>query len=131
MTDISIKTDSREKLIDITALINEAILESDINSGYIICSSPSPTAVISVNNIDDNIGHDNEKEIIQELRDEIDIDKLGIETVSKLSPESIEVSEQILFKRNKLQLGKSDGVYFCDFEAPRKLKLTIKVLPLA
>lgn len=133
MASLNIKTDSREKLIDITELINKAILKSEFNSGYVICSSPSPTAVISINcmNYSLNFEDDKEKEIIQHMRSEIDIDKLGVEAINKTSSDTILATEQILFKRNKLQLGKSDGVYFCDFEAPRNLKLSIKVLPLA
>ncbi len=129
METIKIVTKSREEMIDITSIIRDAISRSDINSGYIICTVPSLSAAISIN---DRTDEESKREHLHKLRQEIP-EQINQEGSNENSPQDDHDSitgEQIMFKRNKLLLGETKNIYFCELGGPRKLELNIKVLPL-
>lgn len=124
MKTIKIVTHAREEMIDITSIIKDAISKSDINSGYILCTVPSSSAAISIN---DGKDEESKREYLHKLRLEIP-EKTGHNQED--DHDSI-TGEQIMFRRNKLLLGETKNIYFCELEGPRHLELKIKVLPLA
>jgi len=59
MTSISIETSTREELVDVTSRVEQAVSESQVESGIVYCFVPHTTAAITINeNADPDVKRD-------------------------------------------------------------------------
>ena len=130
MQTLNIETHQREELIDITSEIQQILSKSHASSGQIICFVPHTTAAITIN---ENADPDVKRDIIYKLNKEIPQSD-GYHHAEGNSDAHIKASlfgftEHILFENNRLVLGTWQGIYFCEFDGPRKRNLIVKVIP--
>ena len=132
MKTITVKTNSREQLLDVTSQIQQAINNSPYDSGFVFCFVPHTTAAITIN---ENADPDVKRDIIYKLNKEIpqqdNYHHAEGNSDAHLKASLFGFSEQILFENKKIILGTWQGIYFCEFDGPRNRKLIIKVVPFA
>lgn len=125
-----IKTSRRTQLIDITNQVLEIIKNSDVKNGTAILYAPHTTAAITINeNYDPSVTAD----IIESL------DRLIPSNLKYLHSEGnadahikaalIGSSQTIFFENNQIIFGTWQGIFFCEFDGPRKRKILVKILP--
>ena len=128
--EIAIKTNKREEIIDISNRIQDTINELKIDTGYCILFVKHTTAGITIN---ENADPDVKKDLLKIFDNAIPL-KAGYEHAegnSAAHAKSILVgfSETIFIENNQLILGTWQGIYFCEFDGPRKRKLMVKIVP--
>jgi len=129
MDIISIKTDSRMQMIDITDLVQKKIRESEISDGICVCYVPHTTAGITINEgADPAVCED----IIHKL-DELVPRKgryrhLEGNANSHIKSSIIGSSVTVIVEDGSLSLGTWQRIFFCEFDGPRTRKIWIKLI---
>ena len=127
--EITIYTNMKNEMMDITMDIMNIIKKSTIKEGMVHVFVPHTTAAITINENSDT-----------------DVKKDMMEGLSKISPNLISyhhqegnsdahiksslfgVSEFLILRDSKLVLGTWQGIYFCEFDGPRKRQVQIQII---
>jgi secondary thiamine-phosphate synthase enzyme len=128
MTELSVKTSRREEMIDVTGLVQQAVRDSGLDSGQVLCFVPHTTAAITIN---ENADPDVTRDILYKLNKEIP-QRDGYHHGEGNSDAHIKASlmgasETVLLESGRLVLGRWQGIYFCEFDGPRCRRLIVKV----
>ncbi len=124
---LTIKTDSRTELLDITAKIQEVVRASGINEGLCMLYVPHTTAGITINEGADS----SVKEDILMILNEIVPWEAGYRHLEGNSPAHVKstivgASELIAIENKRLVLGTWQGIFFCEFDGPRTRKVHVR-----
>lgn len=126
---LQINTSLKEEMIDITHKIEEQLIKSKVNNGYVILFVPHTTAAITIN---ENTDPDVQSDMILGLRyafpNTHDYKHYEKNSDAHLKSSMIGVSEHVLIENGKLVLGTWQGIYFCEFDGPRSRRLTLKII---
>ena len=132
MKTLTVETQVRRQMIDVTARVQEIVTESGRRSGLVICFVPHTTAAITIN---ENADPDVTRDILYKLGKEIPPDDgyhhLEGNSDAHIQASLLGASQQILFENHRLVLGRWQAVYFCEFDGPRQRRLIVEVMPLA
>ena len=128
-TTLDVKTTAREILTDITHDIEEAIRNSPVKEGHVVLFVPHTTAAITLN---ENTDPDVASDIIDALKKTWP-ENAGYRHAEGNSDAHIKASlignsEQLIIRDGRLVLGTWQGVYFCEFDGPRKRKLHMAIV---
>ena len=126
--EIELNTEKNTEFIDITSIIQEKVTCSKFSDGICYVFVPHTTAAITINeNADPNVV----KDIIATL-DKIvphsDTDYRHSEgnSAAHIKSSLLGSSVTLLIEKGQLKLGAWQGVYFCEFDGPRRRKIWIK-----
>jgi len=125
----SLSTKNRNQLIDITSQVASAVSQSGITNGDVIVYCPHTTAAITINeNADPDVGHD----ILLTLSELFPPRRAGYRhregnSDSHCKSSFIGCSEQILIKGKSLNLGTWQGIFFCEFDGPRRREVILQI----
>jgi secondary thiamine-phosphate synthase enzyme len=129
MPTIEIVSQKRVEMIDVTDAVRHALTESGHQSGLVHLFTPHTTAAITIN---ENADPDVVRDLITTLNQLIPLDgdyrHLEGNSAAHLKSSLIGCSETVPFASGRLQLGTWQGIYFCEFDGPRRRQLQIKVL---
>ena len=126
---IKIKTNNKVEFVDITGEIREKVQTSQVNEGAVIINVPHTTAGITINeSADPNV----KKDIINQLKKVIPFNnnykhREG-NSAAHIKSTLVGSSENIIIKNGSLSLGTWQGIFFCEFDGPRRRTLNIKIL---
>jgi secondary thiamine-phosphate synthase enzyme len=124
-----VDTTARNQMIDITEKIQKTIFNSGISDGTVAVYCPHTTAAITINeNADPDVVHD----ILLTLAELIPHRRTGYRhnegnSDAHVKSSLVGCSETIIISAKKLQLGKWQGVYFCEFDGPRRRTVHIQI----
>ena len=123
---ISIRTFKKNDIVDITDKV--AFLAKNIDSGIITVSIPHTTAAITIN---ENYDPDVKTDMIYSLN-KISPDYKEFKHSEGNSDAHIKATlvgrtEQIAVINGKLDLGRWEGIYFCEFDGPRNREIWVYV----
>jgi len=130
MKKFEVQTGSREVFVDITRQVEEEVRKSDIKSGICIVYVPHTTAAVTINeNADPTVRQD----ILMTLRKSVP-DSLPYAHAEGNSPAHVKsslvgASITIPIEDGKLVLGTWQGVFFCEFDGPRRRQVYVKLVP--
>lgn len=128
MITITVTTNKREELLDITREVQKAVLRTGIKSGVVICFIPHTTAAITINeNADPDVKRDMLYKLNKEIPQQDGYHHAEGNSDAHLKASLFGFSETILIENGQLALGTWQGIYFCEFDGPRHRKLFIKV----
>jgi secondary thiamine-phosphate synthase enzyme len=129
MQTLSVKTDRRTQLVDVTGQVQKAVAASGVDTGICYVYVPHTTAAITINECaDPDVAHD-----IEGALDRL-IPKAGPYRHSEGNSDShiksvlVGASQIIHVQGGKLVLGRWQGVFFCEFDGPRERRLQVKVV---
>jgi secondary thiamine-phosphate synthase enzyme len=120
----------RVEFKDITGLVQKVVTESGVQEGTCFLFVPHTTAAILINENDDSALQKDLDNFLKALapRDANYHHNDG-NCDSHLKAAVIGNSKSLLVEGGRLILGRWQGVFFCDFDGPRRRELKIKVVP--
>jgi len=125
-----IETHLRVEFKDITSLVQALVTESGVQEGTCFLFVPHTTAAILINENDDTALQMDLDTFLTSLapRDKYYHHNDG-NCDSHLKAATIGNSKCLLVEGGRLVLGRWQGVFFCEFDGPRRRELKIKVVP--
>lgn len=131
MTTLTVRTDRRTQLLDVTAEVQRVVGASRVSAGICYLYVPHTTAGVLVNECAD-------PDVARDLEGVLDrlVPRDGPYRHSEGNSDShakavLTGASQFLFVENgRLSLGRWQGVFFCEFDGPRERQLRVNVVAL-
>jgi secondary thiamine-phosphate synthase enzyme len=129
--EISIKTERKTQVVDITSLVREALGE-DVEGSAVLVYVPHTTAGVTINeHADPNVARDLEMSLEQIVDDGWPFKHCepGDENASSHIRTAL-IGPQVLvpIDGGRLALGTWQGIFFCEFDGPRDRKVYVTSL---
>ncbi len=116
-------------MVDITGKVEKALADSGISDGEVIIYCPHTTAAITINeNADPDVVHDillTLSELVPQNRDGYKHSEGNSDAHVKSS--IVGCSETVIITGGQMQLGTWQGIYFCEFDGPRKRTVNVRI----
>ncbi len=129
MKKFDVQTGSKEVFVDITGQVEEEVRKSNTESGICIVYVPHTTAAVTINeNADPSVRRD----ILMALRKAVP-DSLPYAHAEGNSPAHVKsslvgASITIPIEEGRLVLGTWQGIFFCEFDGPRRRHVYVQLL---
>ena len=127
--EFSLRTSSRNQMIDITSQVAGIVDQSEIGDGDVIVFCPHTTGGITINeNADPDVVHDlllTFAELFPQRRSGYRHCEGNSDSHCKSS--LVGASEQVLVQAGRLVLGTWQSIYFCEFDGPRTRRVIVQV----
>lgn len=125
-----ISTHKRTELADITDKILEIIKKSKVQSGTAIIYIPHTTAAITINeNYDPSVTDDIGETLNRLFPHNHKYSHIEGNADAHIKAAIIGSTRTVFFENNKILFGTWQGIFFCEFDGPRKRKVFVKILP--
>lgn len=126
---VEVETRSRVEFKDITSLVQKFVDESGVRSGVCHVFVPHTTAAILINENDDPALQKDLDNFLKQLapRDK-DYHHNDGNCDAHLKASVIGCSKALWIENGRLVLGRWQGVFFCEFDGPRRRDLRLKVV---
>ena len=126
---IEVKTNKHTEMQDITKAVQQAVTESGVRDGICTIFVPHTTAAVTINeNADPDVVRDFTMEINKIVPWEDGYHHMEGNSAAHLKSSMIGFSEQVLVEDGRLILGVWQGIYFCEYDGPRRRKVYVKVM---
>ena len=128
MHTLTVPTRSRSQLVDVTAEVQGVVRDAGITTGRVVCYVPHTTAGITIQeNADPDVVHD----LLWKLDQLIPRDEAGYRHAegnadSHIKASLVGSSVTVLVEDGRLVLGTWQGIYFCEFDGPRRWSLHVR-----
>jgi len=127
--EISVSTSSRNEFVDITDKVTSVVRESGVKDGYVLLYVPHTTAAVTINeNYDPSVKRD----ILDKLSELVPPNAGYAHTEgnadSHIKSSIIGVTKFIPVMDGSIQLGRWQGIFFCEFDGPRSRRLLVGVI---
>lgn len=130
MITLDITTRKREDMIDITTLVRQAIRNAGIDRGMAYMHVPHTTSAITINeNADPDVIHDLLLGLQRLAPRDAGYRHAEGNSDAHIKSSLLGVDQTLLIEEGKPVLGTWQGIYFCEFDGPRRRKLHIRILP--
>ena len=126
---VSVRTNRRCQMIDITSQVAEVVIESGIQNGTAMVFCPHTTAAITINeNADPDVQHD----LLLTLEELLPKNRPGYRHCEGNSDAHVKTSlvgtsELVMIQDGRLTLGTWQSVFFCEFDGPRSRSVHIQI----
>lgn len=127
---LELSTASRDEMRDITREIISLVHQSGVKEGTVLVYCPHTTAGIAINeNADPDVRHD----VLLRL-DEVypwehpKYRHAEGNTASHLKSITCGPSQTVIITEGELLLGRWQGIYFCEFDGPRRRQYHVKIM---
>jgi secondary thiamine-phosphate synthase enzyme len=129
MRSLQVETHARVEFQDLTSVIQKLVEESRVESGLCHVFVPHTTAALLINENDDRALHKDLDNFLKELapRDREYLHNDG-NCDAHLKASLIGCSKTLFIENGRLVLGQWQGIYFCEFDGPRRRNLKVKVV---
>jgi|SRR6056297_872639 len=125
---IELKTNREDELIDITSKVKDIVKKSDLKNGSVKIFIPHTTAGITINeNADPNVKQDILKELNIIVPKNHNYKHSEGNSHAHIKASMMGSSVDIPYENNELLLGTWQGIYFCEFDGPRKRKYIVSL----
>ena len=123
------RTDDRAQWIDITDAVRSEVAQSGVTNGVCIVNSPHTTAGITLNeNADPAVGHDFFDKLTRSLPQSDNYRHAEMNSDSHIKASLVGFSIQVPVIDGRLVLGTWQGMYFCEFDGPRRRRYMVTVV---
>lgn len=129
MTTITIDSRQRVELLDITDKVRSAIRTTGISAGLAVVYTPHTTAAITIN---ENADPDVARDLVMALNKLVPFDDhyrhAEGNSAAHVKSSLVGVSETLIVAGGAPLLGTWQGVYFCEFDGPRRRQVHVRVI---
>ena len=126
---LSVKTQAKTELIDVTSDINEAVQKSGIEQGLCMLYVPHTTAAVTINeSADPSVKADMLMMLNKIIPWEAGYRHLEGNSAAHIKTTLVGSSELIAIEGRRLVLGTWQGIFFCEFDGPRNRKLQVRII---
>lgn len=129
MKTIEIRTGLPSEMIDITRLVQECVNDSGVRGGIVRVFVPHTTAAVTINeNADPDVLHDILADLDRVLPRIEPYYRHGEgNSAAHLKASLFGCSETLFVEDGRLVLGTWQGIYFCEFDGPRRRRFFVRV----
>ena len=129
MKEISIQTNSRVEMIDITAAVQKIVSGEKIEKGICLVYTPHTTAAVTIN---ENADPDVPRDIIAALEKAVPFSAnyrhAEGNSAAHVKSSLVGASELVIIENGCLVLGTWQSIFFCEFDGPRSRKVLISII---
>ncbi len=126
---IEVQTRGRVEFRDITGQIEKFVAESGVRDGLCVVFTPHTTAAILVNENADPALHKDFDSFLKRLAPESgDYAHNDGNCDAHLKSAVIGPSKTLLIENRQLVLGTWQGIFFCEFDGPRRRAVRVKIV---
>jgi len=122
-----LNTTKRQEMINITDVIERFILESKIKEGICTVFVPHTTAGVTINENADPTVVDDILNALDRIVPDIRFKHLEGNSDAHIKASLMGSSVNLIIEKGSLVLGTWQGIYFCEFDGPRKRKLYVSL----
>jgi secondary thiamine-phosphate synthase enzyme len=130
--ELTVRTTSRNQLVNITAEVRRAVRASGVGAGICLVWCPHTTAGITVN---ENADPDVVDDLLMGLARVVDarwpFRHAEGNSDAHLKSTLVGCERTVSVRGGDLRLGTWQGIFFCEFDGPRNRKVEITVIPAA
>ena len=128
--EIELNTRKNTEFIDITEIVREKVAKTGISGGMCLVFVPHTTAGVTIN---ENADPDVVKDIISTLDKMVPLADAGYRhsegnSAAHIKSSILGSSVTVIIENSQLKLGTWQGIYFCEFDGPRRRKAWIKII---
>jgi secondary thiamine-phosphate synthase enzyme len=128
--ELSLQTSRRTQLLDVTPGVTKMVQDSGVQHGICHLYVPHTTAGIIVNEAaDPNVGRDIEVALDHLVPKSAAYQHAEGNSDSHIKSALTGSSVTVFIAGGRLELGRWQGVFFCEFDGPRQRTLRIKIVP--
>ena len=129
MKEISLQTNSRVEMLDITSAVQKAVSEEKIKTGFCLVYTPHTTAAVTINeNADPDVPRDILEAIERAIPLRANYRHAEGNSAAHIKSSLVGASELVIIENGRLILGTWQSIFFCEFDGPRTRKLIIKFI---
>lgn len=125
---LSLESSSHEEMIELTAQVEQVIRESEQRNGMVTIFVPHTTAAVTIN---ENADHDVQTDMIAWLRRLVPADPSFRHAEGNsdghIKASLVGLTAQVPLVDGRLRLGTWQGIYFCEFDGPRRRQFEVLV----
>jgi secondary thiamine-phosphate synthase enzyme len=126
--EIEVRTETKTQMLDITALIEERLQQEGFKEGFCFLYVPHTTAAITINeSADPAVKADILMVLHHMVPQEADYRHREGNSPAHVKASLMGASELIAVEKGRLVLGTWQGVFFCEFDGPRKRRLSVRL----
>lgn len=126
---LSLKTNSKTELLDITSEVRSMVRQSKIADGICMLYVPHTTAAVTINESADPSVREDIMMILNRIVPwEANYRHLEGNSPAHVKAALVGPSELIGIENGDLVLGTWQGIFFCEFDGPRNRKLHIRLI---
>jgi secondary thiamine-phosphate synthase enzyme len=130
MKEISLETHSRVEMIDITAAVQKAAGEENIEEGVCLVYTPHTTAAVTINeNADPDVPRDILAALDRAVPFSANYRHAEGNSAAHVKSSLVGASEMVIIENGHLVLGTWQSIFFCEFDGPRTRKFFVKFFP--
>jgi len=124
-----LSTKNRNALVDITSTVKHFVEKSGVVSGICIVYVPHTTAGVTINeNADPSVKFDIENTLSKIVPPDLNYSHAEGNSDSHVKSTLVSPSISLIIDNGKLLLGTWQGIYFCEFDGPRRRKVYVKIM---
>ncbi|MDK2885929.1 MAG: hypothetical protein PWP54_487 [Thermosipho sp. (in: thermotogales)] len=124
-----LSTKNRNALVDITSTVKHFVEKSGVVSGVCIVYVPHTTAGVTINeNADPSVKFDIENTLSKIVPPDLNYSHAEGNSDSHVKSTLVSPSISLIIDNGKLLLGTWQGIYFCEFDGPRRRKVYVKIM---
>ena len=132
MYKIEVSTGSRTQLKDITADIAAVVRKAAVEDVLVTIFVPHTTAAVTINeNADPTVTQDMLKVIDSVIPFDANYRHMEGNSAAHIKSSLFGCSLQVICENGQLQLGTWQGIYFAEFDGPRRRKVWVTFSPLS
>jgi len=121
MQKFRLTTHEREQVLDITGQVQTAIRDSGCPDGFCVVFCPHTTAALSVNeNADPDVKTDLLRHLAEMIPQKRSFHHAEGNSDAHIKASMMGFSLRLTVHRGRLLLGRWQGIYFCEFDGPRR-----------
>jgi|Deesub1362B_J571_1020462.scaffolds.fasta_scaffold00132_8 secondary thiamine-phosphate synthase enzyme len=128
--EIQVSTRSHDEVLDITPRVEEAIRELELEEGFVIIFCPHTTAALTVNESADPDVREDVNRAFAELVPCIPFRHMEGNSPAHFRSALLGPTLMLPVEGGRLALGTWQGVYFCEFDGPRRRRVRVYSIPV-
>jgi secondary thiamine-phosphate synthase enzyme len=126
---LTVNTGSRTEFLDLTSRIQEVVRQSDVGEGLCHIFVPHTTAGVTINeNADPSVKADILMVLNKIIRDREPYRHAEGNSPAHLKSTLVGPQLTVPVSQGRLLLGTWQGLFFCEFDGPRRRQLHVKVV---
>jgi secondary thiamine-phosphate synthase enzyme len=129
MKILEIQSQSKEEFIDITGKAKDLAASSNVGHGLCFIYVPHTTAAVTINeNADPSVKQDIIATLGKIVPHSLPYSHLEGNSPAHIKASLVGSSVAIMVEEGKLALGTWQGIFFCEFDGPRRRKAYMRIL---
>ena len=132
MISLSLETGERMTLVDVTALVEQALVAIGLREGAVLVFCPHTTAGLTINeDADPSVRRDIVMALERLVSADLPFSHLEGNSDAHVKASLVGSSVTVPVEDGRLALGTWQGIYFAEFDGPRRRRLLVQPLATA